>query len=92
MTVLAGDGGGWDVVLRGGRVIDPDSGLDGVTTALELEAGAAPVATAYRGAQAQGRPVNYGFATSRAQAGPATVTARGRRRVSGTCSLTARSS
>ena len=110
----------WDVVLRGGRVIDPESGLDavrdvavadgrvaevgtglspgradldvtglvvtagfidlhshvntiaglrlqaldGVTTALELEAGVAPVDSAYRGAAAQGRPVNYGFATS----------------------------
>jgi len=110
----------WDIVLRGGRVIDPESGLDavrdvavaagrvaeigtglgparaefdvaglvvtagfvdlhshvsdiaglwlqacdGVTTALELEAGVSPVAAAYRGAAAQGRPVNYGFATS----------------------------
>jgi N-acyl-D-aspartate/D-glutamate deacylase len=110
----------WDVVLRGGRVIDPESGLDdvrdvavaqdriaetgvalppgraeidvtglvvtagfvdvhshvndvaglrlqaldGVTTALELEAGVAPVAAAYRNAAAEGRPVNYGFATS----------------------------
>ena len=112
----------WDVLLRGGRVIDPESGLDatrdvavaggrvmqigtrldpararaaldvaglvvtagfvdlhshltdvaglrlqaldGVTTALELEAGAAPVAAAYRRAAAEGRPVNYGFATS----------------------------
>jgi cytosine/adenosine deaminase-related metal-dependent hydrolase len=112
--------GDWDVVLRGGRVIDPESGLDavrdvavadgrvaevgtglpagrtdldvtglvvtagfidlhshvntiaglrlqaldGVTTALELEAGVAPVDSAYDGAAAQGRPVNYGFATS----------------------------
>jgi hypothetical protein len=110
----------WDIVLRGGRVIDPESGLDevrdvaisgarvaaigtalgsaraeldvsamvvtagfidlhshvngipglrlqaldGVTTALELEAGVSPVDTAYRDAAAQGRPVNYGFATS----------------------------
>jgi N-acyl-D-aspartate/D-glutamate deacylase len=110
----------WDIVLRGGRVIDPETGLDdirdvaihdgqvaeigpglgpartdldvsgqvvtagfidlhshvngipglrlqaldGVTTALELEAGVTPVATAYRSAAAQGRPVNYGFATS----------------------------
>jgi N-acyl-D-aspartate/D-glutamate deacylase len=109
-----------DVVLRGGRVIDPESGrdeitdvavaggrvvdignglgpapadidvtghvvtagfidlhshvnsiaglrlqaLDGVTTALELEAGVTPVDAAYRHAGAQGRPVNYGFATS----------------------------
>jgi N-acyl-D-aspartate/D-glutamate deacylase len=115
--------GDWDLVLRGGRVIDPESGLDavrdvavaggqiaaigtglppaprmrgevdvagqvvtagfvdlhshvndlgglrlqamdGVTTALELEAGVTPVAEAYRRAAAQGRPVNYGFATS----------------------------
>jgi N-acyl-D-aspartate/D-glutamate deacylase len=110
----------WDVVLRGGRVIDPESGLDavrdvavtggrvaevgsglspgradvdvgglvvtagfidlhshvngvaglrlqaldGVTTALELEAGVTPVEAAYRAAAAEGRPVNYGFATS----------------------------
>jgi N-acyl-D-aspartate/D-glutamate deacylase len=38
--------------------------LDGVTTALELEAGVTPVAAAYRRAAAEGRPVNYGFATS----------------------------
>jgi N-acyl-D-aspartate/D-glutamate deacylase len=110
----------WDLVLRGGRVIDPESGLDavrdvavvrdrvaeigsglrstraeldaaglvvtagfidlhshvnsiaglrlqamdGVTTALELEAGITPVAVAYRSAAAEGRPVNYGFAGS----------------------------
>ncbi len=110
----------WDIVLRGGRVIDPESGLDavrdvavtagrvaeigtglgparaesdvaglvvtagfvdlhshvngiaglrlqaldGVTTALELEAGVTPVQAAYRRAAAEGRPVNYGFATS----------------------------
>jgi N-acyl-D-aspartate/D-glutamate deacylase len=107
-----------DIVLRGGRVIDPESGLDavrdvaisggrvtgigtglpgvpvdvsgqavsagfidlhshvsdiaglrlqaldGVTTALELEAGVTPAAGAYRRAAAQGRPVNYGFAAS----------------------------
>ncbi len=109
-----------DIVLRGGRVIDPETGLDaicdvaisgqgiteigtglapalteldvaghvvtagfidlhshtadvaglrlraldGVTTALELEAGVSPVAMAYRQAGAEGRPVNYGFATS----------------------------
>ena len=113
----------WDLVLRGGRVIDPESGLDavrdvavtrdqiaavgtglrakvevdvagqvvtagfidlhshagdlgglrlqatdGVTTALELEAGVTPVAEAYRRAAAQGRPVNYGFAASWAMA------------------------
>ncbi len=110
----------WDIVLRGGRVIDPESGLDavrdvavadgrvakigpglrparaefdvaglvvtagfvdlhshvtdiaglrlqaldGVTTALELEAGVTPTDAAYRSAAAAGRPVNYGFATS----------------------------
>src|SRR5258708_2478674 len=42
--------------------------LDGVTTALELEAGVTPVAAAYRNAAAEGRPVNYGFAASWAQA------------------------
>jgi cytosine/adenosine deaminase-related metal-dependent hydrolase len=113
-----------DLVLRGGRVIDPESGLDavrdvavadgrvagigtglpraaaefdvgglvvtagfidlhshvntvaglwlqamdGVTTALELEAGVTPVAAAYRRAAAEGRPVNYGFAASWAMA------------------------
>jgi cytosine/adenosine deaminase-related metal-dependent hydrolase len=116
--------GGWEIVLRGGRVIDPESGLDvvadvavaegrvarigadlpaaptdvdvaglvvtagfvdlhshvndlaglrlqaldGVTTALELEAGASPVAAAYRSAAAEGRPVNYGFSASWARA------------------------
>lgn len=111
---------GPELVLRGGRVIDPDSGLDavrdvaitadrvtrvaaglppgrreldvsglvvtagfvdlhshvddtgglrlqamdGVTTALELEAGAAPVRTAYESAATDGRPINYGFAAS----------------------------
>jgi cytosine/adenosine deaminase-related metal-dependent hydrolase len=110
----------YDVVLRGGRVIDPESGLDavrdvaiagdrvaavgtglargrqeadvtgqvvtagfvdlhshardlgsarlqvmdGVTTALELEAGVTPVAGAYTAAAAAGRPLNYGFAAS----------------------------
>jgi hypothetical protein len=38
--------------------------LDGVTTALELEAGVVPVESAYRQAGAEGRPQNYGFATS----------------------------
>ena len=114
----------WEIVLRGGRVIDPESGLDavrdvaiaagrvaeigtglgpgradydvaglavtagfvdlhshvsdipglrlqcldGVTTALELEAGVTPVDAAYQNAAAEGRPVNYGFAASWAQA------------------------
>ena len=109
-----------DIVLRGGRVIDPETGLDaiadvavsggriteignglaaaavdlnvaghvvtagfidlhshtadiaglrlraldGVTTALELEAGVTPVGSAYRQAAAEGRPINYGFAAS----------------------------
>ena len=111
---------GPEIVLRGGRVIDPESGLDavldvavgggridaigpvlppalaeadaaglvvapgfidlhshvsdvaglrlqaldGVTTALELEAGVTPVAAAYQRAAADGRPVNYGYAAS----------------------------
>ena len=119
----------WDLVLRGGRVIDPESGLDavrdvaiaagriaavgaslppgpaeedvsgqvvtagfidlhshvndvgglrlqaldGVTTALELEAGVTPVAEAYRRAAGQGRPVNYGFSASWALARMETV-------------------
>jgi N-acyl-D-aspartate/D-glutamate deacylase len=114
----------FDVVLRGGRVVDPESGLDavrdvalagdrvarigpdlppgrlelhvagqvvtagfidlhshandqgslrlqamdGVTTALELEAGVTPVAAAYARAARTGRPVNYGFAASWAMA------------------------
>jgi hypothetical protein len=114
----------FDVVLSGGRVIDPESGLDGVrhvgvagatvravcreplrgrrvvdvsglvvspgfidlhshaqdvavhrlqaldgvTTSLELEAGASPVALAYRRAASQGRPLNYGFSASWAAA------------------------
>jgi len=109
-----------DIVLRGGRVIDPETGLDavadvalsggriafigngaasaaveldvaglvvtagfvdlhshttgvagnriraldGVTTALELEAGVTPVGAAYERCAAVGRPVNYGFAAS----------------------------
>lgn len=42
--------------------------LDGVTTALELEAGVIPVAKAYARAGAEGRPINYGYATSWAHA------------------------
>ena len=38
--------------------------LDGVTTALELEAGVSPVEPAYRHAATEGRPINYGFAAS----------------------------
>ena len=110
----------YDVVIRGGRVIDPESGLDavrnvaiaegrvvavsaeklsgrvtidadglvvapgfidvhshgvtipngwlqafdGVTTALELETGAWPVAVAYRTAAQEGRPINYGYSVA----------------------------
>ena len=119
---MAASAGRWDLVLHGGRVIDPESGLDavrdvavadgriaavatgltaqfprgaidvagrvvtagfidlhshvsdlgglrlqamdGVTTALELEAGVTPVAQAYGRAAEQGRPINYGFAAS----------------------------
>lgn len=35
--------------------------LDGVTTALELEGGVLPVAGSYAAAEAEGRPVNFGF-------------------------------
>ena len=47
--------------------------MDGVTTALELEAGVTPVADAYRRAATRGRPVNYGFAASWALARMETV-------------------
>ena len=42
--------------------------LDGVTTALDLEAGLMPVAAAYRQAAAEGRPLHYGFSASWAMA------------------------
>ncbi|MFF4777175.1 amidohydrolase family protein [Microtetraspora fusca] len=42
--------------------------LDGVTTALDLEAGVAPVGESYDAAAAEGRPLNYGFSASWAQA------------------------
>ena len=38
--------------------------MDGVTTALDLEAGLMPVAKAYADAAAQGRPLHYGFSAS----------------------------
>ena len=38
--------------------------MDGVTTALDLEAGLMPVARAYADAAATGRPLNYGFSAS----------------------------
>ena len=47
--------------------------LDGVTTALELEAGVSPIEPAYRQAAAEGRPVHYGFAASWALARMAAV-------------------
>ena len=51
--------------------------LDGVTTALELEAGVASVQAAYRQAAAEGRPLNYGFATSWALARLAAIAGLG---------------
>lgn len=47
--------------------------LDGVTTALELELGLSPVGEAYRQAAVEGRPLNYGFSASWAQARMAAV-------------------
>lgn len=38
--------------------------LDGVTTALELEAGVLPVAETYDNAAQQGRPINYGYSAN----------------------------
>jgi N-acyl-D-aspartate/D-glutamate deacylase len=38
--------------------------MDGVTTALDLEAGLMPVARAYERAAREGRPLNYGFSAS----------------------------
>ena len=38
--------------------------MDGVTTALDLEAGLLPVAKAYADAALQGRPLHYGFSAS----------------------------
>jgi N-acyl-D-glutamate deacylase len=38
--------------------------FDGVTTALELEAGTLPVAAAYDRVAREGRPINYGFSAS----------------------------
>jgi N-acyl-D-aspartate/D-glutamate deacylase len=42
--------------------------LDGVTTALDLEAGLSPVARALREAAEEGRPLNFGFSASWAAA------------------------
>lgn len=38
--------------------------LDGVTTALELEAGALPLPETYRWAEREGRPANYGYSAA----------------------------
>ncbi|WP_207568226.1 amidohydrolase family protein [Plantibacter elymi (nom. nud.)] len=38
--------------------------LDGVTTALDLEAGALPISVVYERAEAEGRPINFGFSSS----------------------------
>ena len=38
--------------------------MDGVTTALDLEAGVIPVAATYAEAEAQGRPTNFGYAAN----------------------------
>jgi dihydroorotase-like cyclic amidohydrolase len=38
--------------------------LDGVTTALDLEAGALPVSVVYQRAEAEGRPINFGYSSS----------------------------
>jgi len=50
--------------------------FDGVTTALDLEAGLAPVDLAYRNAAAEGRPLHFGFAASWADARAAVLTGR----------------
>ncbi|MCB8044947.1 amidohydrolase family protein [Microbacterium oxydans] len=42
--------------------------MDGVTTALDLEAGLMPIAEALARAAADGRPLNYGFSASWSQA------------------------
>lgn len=42
--------------------------MDGVTTALDLEAGLMPIGRAYAAAGAAGRPLNYGFSASWAAA------------------------
>lgn len=42
--------------------------LDGVTTALDLEAGLMPLARAYADAAAEGRPLNFGYSASWAAA------------------------
>ena len=51
--------------------------FDGVTTALELEAGASPVAEAYAQTASTGRPLNYGYSASWAIARMEVLTGRG---------------
>ena len=51
--------------------------FDGVTTALELEAGASPIAAAYSQTAATGRPLNYGYSASWAIARMEALTGRG---------------
>jgi len=51
--------------------------FDGVTTTLELEAGAMPVAAAYARAGVEGRPLNYGYSASWAAARVAVLTGHG---------------
>jgi N-acyl-D-aspartate/D-glutamate deacylase len=50
--------------IRGHRL----QAMDGVSTALELEAGLTPVELAYRASAREGRPLNYGFSASWAAA------------------------
>ena len=73
-----------DIVDVGGLVVGPGfidlhshvhsvaghrlQAMDGVTTALDLEAGLMPIDRAYREAAATGRPLNYGFSASWAAA------------------------
>ena len=51
--------------------------FDGVTTALELEAGASPIAAAYSQTASTGRPLNYGYSASWALARIEVLTGRG---------------
>lgn len=56
--------------------------MDGVTTALDLEAGLMPVEAAVAHAEAEGRPLNFGFSASWAQARAAVHLDLPRRRTS----------
>ena len=76
--------GGADVIEADGAIVGPGfvdlhshvhsiagqrlQAMDGVTTALDLEAGLMPIAEAFARAAADGRPLNYGFSASWAQA------------------------